>query len=774
MLRVLLFVEATPLPDQMFRNSAWLTWPLYLVDILNREKPDAFEFHLFIPNRFVYLTNECSHIFGERIYTVNESEIVKIVTEQGFSLRQLWKSNFLGATPLEIRQSIDALITRRAPSLDWDVVLSFGAPCQYSFARDAMRISMESSPFSRFPFKPSFFLDHCGLYRESAPSRLFRGREPAESTGLAASVRRLACNIVSSDRTLSFHREYEKYLLLPLQASGYPSFDAQCAYESQLDYLFDVCSQLSNNVGLVVTEHPDLHSFHQGNEFSSVLLGLSNLFPHVTYLPRARYLGSPSLQLLGQVEGVWTIASNVGPAAGLLGIHVGSPPESHIAYSSTASTIRELEKLLDSPTEPRAVFDWMLGHYVIPWDLAARPGWLYDYLIERVESFKQYGETLESFCPINPCPGDFVQDGAWTGKSNVRSPQRSAFLESKVELFGDRERRRLHFCDPGAFSETRARSFVVMNQTAELESYRHLGCNHVFAEIRSNMQRRGFSYQGAINDIDDLSGLGRLPYSVLVNGEGSFHHNSSRIESLLMKALDLKREGAKVALINTTWESNQPDLAEPLRYFDIVSVRDSASKKALGKLGIDSFLTPDLSLAAWRNAGASDGDRCDLVVTDSVIFERSLALFDAALILDGDYLLLDDRQIVRFDEESCLAAASPLRLSPDLLTSNAQIARANIVLTGRFHVALARMALKLPFVFVDSNTRKISNLCIDAGLPEDLLNVTSMVLDADWHALRKGIEMAKKRFPCYSMQLDEYRRNGVKSIERLFSLIEAS
>ncbi len=53
-----------------------------------------------------------------------------------------------------------------------------------------------------------------------------------------------------------WRKKYRKLVLLSLQVSGHTSFDALCVYESQNHYLTDVLEKMSEDVGVVVTEHP--------------------------------------------------------------------------------------------------------------------------------------------------------------------------------------------------------------------------------------------------------------------------------------------------------------------------------------------------------------------------------------------------------------------------------------------------------------------------------------------------------------------------------------
>jgi hypothetical protein len=495
--------------------------------------------------------------------------------------------------------------------------------------------------------------------------------------------------------------------------------------------------------------------------------GLAELFPNVVYLPRAKYFSSSSLCLLPQVDAVWTIASNVGPVASFFGIHVGTPPDSHLSFVASAHTVAQLETKMCTPAAPPAVFDWMFRHYIIPWETAARQGWMVDYLARRLDAFSAHGTSLAGFCATQLEANDFLADLKENSPIAAQSHCYQALLHQKICLYRDQQIRRL--------GKLRARgseaTFVLLNNTAELESHRHIGCNHTFAAIQHHMEQREFRYLYSINSASDVRSSGPAPDWVLINGEGSFHHNSPRLKQLLEIALNFKSRGSKVALVNTIWEANLPHLADPIKQFDLVAARDTASCESLQQVGIAAMTAPDLSLGFWRDDRPATG-QSRLLITDNIVYDRARAMLDAALHLDADYVLLDDRQVNRLNEDGCFVAAPTNRLALNFLSGNFQIQQPAMVVTGRFHVAIARVELNLPFVFVESNTKKISNLCHDLGIPAGALDVTTEIVEHDWTGLRKRIVAAAKVFPQFHSRICEYTESGTKRIQQLFSLVK--
>lgn len=801
MLRLLIFVDPKPLPEHLFRNQSWLTLPLQLAGYLQRDAPSEFSVSVALPKRFSHLVEPYRWLLGDRVYFMDEARIVRQLHRSGRTIRQAWMDDFLGQSPDFRSEEIDPLVRQDLPQKTWDVVLSFGEPCRYSIADGAIQLTMETSSFGRYPFNFSFFLDHHGLFRQSSPVRFFAEGSVGPFSELTAEVRQQAWERISGAQKLSFFRRWPRYLMLPLQASNYASFDAQAFYQTQLDYLFDVCSKVPADTGILLTEHPQISSVDFERNFAETLQGLSHSFPQVTYLPRAKFFSSASLCLLPQVDAVWTLASNVGPVASFLGIPVGTATDSHLRYAADADSIEDLlarpagewnrsmaaPRFFDRPPNSLAgspwaatgwmgkqVFDWMFRHYLIPWHIAGRPNWFAHYLRRRIEAVKGERDGLAGYPPTELKAADFLDAGhsrnAAGGGGNLPKASRnfvvSSYLQGQVSNFRSRQSWEARQQNANGSLKT----FLLLNDTARLETYRHLGCNLVHRVIQSQMQERGFRLLQAVNQATELDRSLAVPDWVLINGEGSFHHNSPRIQELIGLALDYKKLGSRIALLNSIWEENDASLAQPLSRFDLVAVRDGRSAGNLQRAGVVARCVPDLSLSAWSSDPRSggQGSQGDYLFTDNIVYRHALGMFDAMLALGGHYVLLDDRPIVRMDEDGCFSALPEGHLKVQLLTKTAPLETARMVICGRFHVAMACLALGRPFVYVESNTQKISALCEDVGLPVQLLNITAEIEAADWQAMRFRLNEVEGAFGDFQDPIRRYCRQGLADTDSLF------
>jgi polysaccharide pyruvyl transferase WcaK-like protein len=219
---------------------------------------------------------------------------------------------------------------------------------------------------------------------------------------------------------------------------------------------------------------------------------------------------------------------------------------------------------------------------------------------------------------------------------------------------------------------------------------------------------------------------------VVVNGEGSIHHDSRTARRISKLARMLKSRGIPAYLINASEEANSPEIHEGLAAFRLRYVRDEASRASLARAGIDAVVVPDLTLS-WEQAPvASCGG--GLVVTDASDDRKSALLLDLAQRWGAQPITLrtappwpargSGMRRVAFELKglaSRLAKASPrswryagaLRSLPKLAGA---LTQAGAAVCGRYHGVCLALRLKLPFLAVEGNIGKIHGLLGDIGL----------------------------------------------------------
>lgn len=216
---------------------------------------------------------------------------------------------------------------------------------------------------------------------------------------------------------------------------------------------------------------------------------------------------------------------------------------------------------------------------------------------------------------------------------------------------------------------------------------------------------------------------------VIVNGEGSIHHNRPAAEPLLAAGALASARGKRSALINFSWFANDDRMAQGLKSFDIVSARESASVDAVQVARPDCRMVPDLSLYG------SDADselRSGIGFGDSVLIDRSRALLDACDRVGGTFVPIRYGSMFRlgrsFFSRDALTSPSQLRTAARIALAHARrrdadadsfvrsLAQLRLLVTGRFHGVTLAMCAHTPVLAVPSNTGKIEELLSDAGL----------------------------------------------------------
>ncbi|UYG06324.1 polysaccharide pyruvyl transferase family protein [Halomonas sp. M4R1S46] len=274
---------------------------------------------------------------------------------------------------------------------------------------------------------------------------------------------------------------------------------------------------------------------------------------------------------------------------------------------------------------------------------------------------------------------------------------------------------------------------------------------------------------------------------VLINGEGTIHHDRQSGRQLLELGARARAEKVPVALINVGWEANGTDLVTLLNNFDLVVARDSRSAERMRAGGATVRVVPDLSLWFAQAQGirpGSTGSRAGIGVTDNVDRFKALTLERLRSTCGGQMVSIvygapGPGSWLRFLREGVALSkdlrhparlAALLRLrhrlwwqgSADTQRFLTHLAALKLLVSGRFHACTLALAAGTPLIAQASTTDKIAALFHDAGLDswrcEGALNV-ARVHDAS----ASGWSEQEYRSLC--AYLDE----AVSEVEILFS-----
>lgn len=328
---------------------------------------------------------------------------------------------------------------------------------------------------------------------------------------------------------------------------------------------------------------------------------------------------------------------------------------------------------------------------------------------------------------------------------------------------------------------------VVLNDT---RVDRHHGCDAVMGTILQLCRERGIeviatapAHRDWRRSAEILEAMTRADL-VLVNGEGTIHHDRLAGRWLLEAGSWAREHGKASALINMTWQANSEEASHLLRSFDIVTVRESMSEAELNSLGVRCMRIPDLAVApVWqeRARGAAIG------FTDSVLGARSAQLARLRRQMGGETVSIFHgprrwgdlpRAVKRHLVGSgggllkSLALGFETALSErraqidDLSGFAAQIGELGLLVTGRFHALVIALATRTPFIAVASNSHKMEATVRDAGL-EDFRVSAPERID------RSALEQASKWTDQERARLEFYLKESREGISALFDRLKA-
>lgn len=128
---------------------------------------------------------------------------------------------------------------------------------------------------------------------------------------------------------------------------------------------------------------------------------------------------------------------------------------------------------------------------------------------------------------------------------------------------------------------------LLLNNTSKY----HKGCVKVVEAIQNI-----YGFDDSYFTNDDTSKVDVSQYDrVILNGEGTMHHNASRAIQLLT-TLDLaQKAGCETHIINSVWQKMPNTKDHVLKACDSITVREIFSQQEISKHGVKANIHPDLS-----------------------------------------------------------------------------------------------------------------------------------------------------------------------------------
>ena len=193
--------------------------------------------------------------------------------------------------------------------------------------------------------------------------------------------------------------------------------------------------------------------------------------------------------------------------------------------------------------------------------------------------------------------------------------------------------------------------------------------------------------------------------TVILNGEGTMHHNQSKAIKFLQALKDAYHSGCNIQLVNTVWQDMTNDYDEVLAKCSKIEVRDIISQKELkSRHGINSKIVPDRS------------------ILPHVPFK--------------DYSPVRMYQGNRFDskvESFKLECPKVDIFKQDWNSIVNKLRHAELLVTGRHHEAYAALKARCKFIALPGNTYKNEGIYLNAEVcPINSLDDIQDVLDGHY------------------------------------------
>lgn len=285
------------------------------------------------------------------------------------------------------------LMKRKLGSFIPDIIITFSpAPFFREAYPDALLLHHEYSIFSRSPYPESWFLDPCGMSEHSYLNRFAKQSVQQLHPAELALVKRFRMKCLEiAERVTPFKeiiykekRRFRQLVLLPLQDSSYYSFDGIVPFPSQYDYLVHVLEHVPEDVGVLVTMHPDYPVIKE-----SAFDFLRKRYKNCIYHPEFSWYYAASQYLVKDADAVLTVSSTVGLQTMFFGTKLATLGNT-FGYLTDCRSLRDLPAFLEGTAPDNdAILHWIVTRYTIMKDDLTDPAWLSSFLQRALDYFRE-------------------------------------------------------------------------------------------------------------------------------------------------------------------------------------------------------------------------------------------------------------------------------------------------------------------------------------------------------------------------------------------------
>ncbi len=333
-----------------------------------------------------------------------------------------------------------------------------------------------------------------------------------------------------------------------------------------------------------------------------------------------------------------------------------------------------------------------------------------------------------------------------------------------------------------------AQTYFLVNDT---RYDNHFGGLTVIKNLHAGMTFRGAHCTGSLPVSSSSRHLKhhrralRAAQRVIINGEGSLHHNSRNTRRLL-KICRMLAATHPMILVNTVWQDNDPAPWLPLlRNFLAVYARDRRSQSQFHDIGIDAEYAPDLTFYAYPSFPTQP--RSGYLCTDSVVSTWTEAALKACQQDEQlDFMTLFTRSLryrrgskdwhkaLKYRFYPILHQRLGVRVPPryrslpyavnDIGKLLQKLAACQAVCAARYHSLCFALQQNSPFAAVTSNSHKSISLLEEIGIPPDRFTIKT----EDMHALKTKLKQAEQNYAGIESRIEHFKHTAKTKINSMF------
>lgn len=319
-----------------------------------------------------------------------------------------------GNVPKYINYHVSLLKNKLVKIPDF-IISRDNAPYLKKIFPSACLLYTEVGFISRKPFEQTMYFDSVGM---NCGSFLYKHWEEIEKTiNWNEEKKVLIEELKSSIRSLLMEknpyielikkkrRGFSKIYLLPLQFSGFSNIDAEINMKSQLDVVMYVLDRVPQNIGVVVTTHPDYNILNDGN-----MVFLKKKYSNLIFDKLFLEYNASSQYILGLVDGVINLSSTVGLQTLFWDIpclQLGKYFAHYIARKFDENVEYDRLNSFELQNNNKVLY-WLLTRYIIPPRYYKDAKWLINYLVH-IKNSLQEGDIANIYKEIDTDENLFIK-----------------------------------------------------------------------------------------------------------------------------------------------------------------------------------------------------------------------------------------------------------------------------------------------------------------------------------------------------------------------------